>query len=379
VLLVACRLATQLLAAMGPPPLTSPEGSRVLEDGRAFGAGLASVLGMYFPITFTPPKDDPHKITQPMLAAALRAALVGPAAAKSGALPHALPLLLEHLTLPAGAGSHAGGGEEEGDASQGAAEEEVDHHARAEALRCVRLAARSLAASPRDARALAALRPFLKPLSSRLSALALADPSPPGAAFGPSAAAAPQGSSGEAGGSGAPDGPSSSSLVACLASPPTWLLDALPGASRQRGEPDGCYDAPSAAVGPPNPSADAAECAALARSALAAWAALVVGWATGSSCAPESGSAEGGLRSERGAPAAAGAGGEGGGSGGAVDEARHEAADALAQSRAAWGATSAQQERGDWLALVAPALDCLVSEVGTGGLQLLLRVLIDLT
>jgi len=77
VLLAACRVATQLLETMGAPPAAraSSQGGegaaeeenatgRVLEDGRAFGAGLASVLGMYFPITFTPPKDDPHKITQ---------------------------------------------------------------------------------------------------------------------------------------------------------------------------------------------------------------------------------------------------------------------------------------------------------------------------
>ena len=421
VLLAACRVATQLLETMGaPPPPSASQGGgeaeeesegtssgRMLEDGRAFGAGLASVLGMYFPITFTPPKDDPHKITQvrcqllnhgfllsyrqvnnstkpnclvtlrllgsflifiyhqPMLAAALRSALVGPSASRSGTLPHALPLLLEHLTLPNPA---SGNGDADDDDDEGGAVA-VDHNARTEALRCVRLAARTLAAAPRHASTLAALRPFLVPLSSRLMALALADPSPPGTVFASSSASELSGSS-AAGGPPSPSSSSSSSssssLVACVAHPPAWLLDSLPGAGlHERGEADGCYDAPTGPVGPPNPSAEASECAALARSALAAWAALVASWATGDGTTDRDSTAVAALSMDTGSssstypPADTLKQGENK----EEEESRAEAVAALAESQAAWGAMTEQQERNDWAAFLTPAFDHLVPEV----------------
>ena len=57
--------------------------------GRVFEA-----LACYFPITFTPPEDDPHGITPHQLQRALFEALV----AHRGLLPHLLPFLLTQLT-----------------------------------------------------------------------------------------------------------------------------------------------------------------------------------------------------------------------------------------------------------------------------------------
>ena len=46
------------------------------------------IVSMYFPIVHAAP-NDPHKITQPLLARALREVLEGPAAVAFGMLPYA--------------------------------------------------------------------------------------------------------------------------------------------------------------------------------------------------------------------------------------------------------------------------------------------------
>jgi hypothetical protein len=45
------------------------------------------------------------------------------------------------------------------------------------------------------------------------------------------------------------------------------------------------------------------------------------------------------------------------------EESRAEAVAALAESQAAWGAMTEQQERNDWAAFLTPAFDHLVPEV----------------
>jgi hypothetical protein len=54
---------------------------------------LFDVTACYFPISFTPPPNDPHGITRPVLIDALR----GVFTASPALAPHVVPLLLEKL------------------------------------------------------------------------------------------------------------------------------------------------------------------------------------------------------------------------------------------------------------------------------------------
>lgn len=54
---------------------------------------LFDVTAAYFPVSFTPPPNDPHRITRAQLAADLEATLT----ATPLFAPHLLPLLLEKL------------------------------------------------------------------------------------------------------------------------------------------------------------------------------------------------------------------------------------------------------------------------------------------
>lgn len=58
-LAVALRLCVELQSLVSPPA----QDWRV-SDGQAPAAALASLLALYFPITFSPPPNDPHGITQ---------------------------------------------------------------------------------------------------------------------------------------------------------------------------------------------------------------------------------------------------------------------------------------------------------------------------
>lgn len=55
---------------------------------------LVDVLSCYFPVVFTPPPNDPHGITQAMLASRLLA----PLTASPVLAPYVIPLILEKLS-----------------------------------------------------------------------------------------------------------------------------------------------------------------------------------------------------------------------------------------------------------------------------------------
>ena len=61
---MALECAARTLAALAPAIASAPQGGDTLAE-------LFDVTACYFPITFTPPPNDPHGITQGQLSAAL--------------------------------------------------------------------------------------------------------------------------------------------------------------------------------------------------------------------------------------------------------------------------------------------------------------------
>jgi hypothetical protein len=86
-LLVALETAHRVLFAFADVLATMPQGGDVLEE-------LCDVTLCYFPITFTPPPNDPHGITRDMLADALQLVFTS----TQHIARHVLPLLLEKLS-----------------------------------------------------------------------------------------------------------------------------------------------------------------------------------------------------------------------------------------------------------------------------------------
>ncbi|KAK9800348.1 hypothetical protein WJX73_007679 [Symbiochloris irregularis] len=69
-------------------------GQAHVQEMTSKGEELCDILACYFPIAFTPPRDDPHGITREMLQAALQSALASCAPMAS----HIMPILLDGLS-----------------------------------------------------------------------------------------------------------------------------------------------------------------------------------------------------------------------------------------------------------------------------------------